>query len=1057
MTSKDIRFSIRVTVVGMFLLLSALIMVVAIGLQYYFSSWMASDARLGAYRQMAVSTSDYLAALDSRAIETTHMLAAYPGLVGEDGQVNPVARTIFAETLQRNPVFYAIYIGLADGDFYELINLDAGAVVRRQLGALPQDRWVVLKVSGEGADRQRETRYYDADFVLRASHQEPSDYYANRRPWYVHAQPGRVHKTPPYLFQHLQAPGQTYSTTMQAEGAVLAVDIALFSLSDHLRAVSDGLSRSYFYQSNGEVIATSDRAILPALPRVTPLQLNEAQQQVVAANPLLLVSNEMDWPPFDFALSGEPQGYAIELLNMLGEMTGLRFRYVNGLSWAELQAMYANGLLDILHPVLGTEENAALGELSRPMVNAPFGVLTLAQAAPITSISQLEGKQVAIPRGWSIVQTLQQDFPAIGIVEVDSVQALFTAVRERRVDAGLDTAAVLQYTQREFFITDVEIHAPLDFGTLIVPTSYHYLVSPRREGVAALLDYAMEQLTPRQAATLQARWLLHEETPRQRSSTVPYPALVEMAADPANRDRLHRLEFEGKEHFVYLLAIGEGDGRQDFLAVFAPTSAVLAPVVARVQLISLISAALLLLLIPIAVRLASTIVVPIKQLALENEKIQQRRYRELLPVQSRIVEIDELAGSMMQMARAIEQHARQQEALMDSFIQIIAQAIDDKSPYTAGHCARVPELAMMLASAAEQDSQAPFDQFRFADEAARREFRIGAWLHDCGKITTPEHIVDKATKLETIYNRIHEIRMRFEVLWRDAELEYWQQRLARPQDEASLRAALEQRQQALQEDFAFIASCNRGGESMQEQDLARLDVLADTVWWRHFDDRLGLSMDELLRHESAEQALPVAETLLADKPWHLIPRRRNGDYPAHLGIRMEVPEYLYNLGERYNLRIERGTLSTEDRFKINEHMISTIRMLDALPLPEDLAQVPRYASTHHETLDGRGYPRRLQGEDLSIPERIMVLADIFEALTASDRPYKDAKSISTAIAILHQMVQDQHVDRDVFELFLRSGVHLKYARRYLSPEQLDEVDLTRYLHRSHDGVVQQRD
>ena len=160
---------------------------------------------------------------------------------------------------------------------------------------------------------------------------------------------------------------------------------------------------------------------------------------------------------------------------------------------------------------------------------------------------------------------------------------------------------------------------------------------------------------------------------------------------------------------------------------------------------------------------------------------------------------------------------------------------------------------------------------------------------------------------------------------------------------------------------------------------------------------------------------------------------------------MEVPAYLANLGEIYNLSVSRGTLTAEDRFRINEHMISTIKMLESLPFPEELSKVPRYASTHHETMRGSGYPRKLSGDQLSIPERILVVADIFEALTASDRPYKKAKTISEALDILHKMVEDNHVDRDCFELFVRDGVYLQYAREFLGAEQIDEVDVGRYL------------
>ena len=184
---------------------------------------------------------------------------------------------------------------------------------------------------------------------------------------------------------------------------------------------------------------------------------------------------------------------------------------------------------------------------------------------------------------------------------------------------------------------------------------------------------------------------------------------------------------------------------------------------------------------------------------------------------------------------------------------------------------------------------------------------------------------------------------------------------------------------------------------------------------------------------------------MADKPEHLIPRYRPMDYVNQFGIRMDIPEHLYNLGEVYNLSVSRGTLTAEDRFKINEHMISTIRMLEKLPFPADLARVPRYASTHHETLNGTGYPRKLTAQDLSLPERMIAVADVFEALTAADRPYKKAKTVSESIAILYRMVQDNHLDRDVFELFLKEGIYRDYAERFLAAEQLDDVDIKRYL------------
>lgn len=402
-----------------------------------------------------------------------------------------------------------------------------------------------------------------------------------------------------------------------------------------------------------------------------------------------------------------------------------------------------------------------------------------------------------------------------------------------------------------------------------------------------------------------------------------------------------------------------------------------------------------------------------------------------------------------QSAVALENHnllAAQRE-LMDALIRLIAGAIDAKSAYTGGHCERVPELAFMLAQAACATDSGPLADFCFADDEAWREFRIGAWLHDCGKMTTPEYVVDKATKLETIYNRIHEIRTRFEVLLRDAEIE----RLTAihehgvPPAEADARC-VERRHQLL-DDFAFVAECNLGGEFMAPERVERLQRLAGETWLRHFDNRIGLSQEEAQRYSaSPSEPLPVREHLLADQAWHVVPRLRdNPAYDAHHGWQVTVPKHLYNFGEIYNLSVGRGTLTEEERFKINEHIIQTIVMLEQLPLPKQFRRVPEYAGTHHETMIGTGYPRRLTGEQLSIPSRIMAIADIFEALTASDRPYKPMKKLSECIRILSFFKKDQHIDPDLFDLFLTSGVYRQYAERYLKPEQIDEVDIHQYV------------
>lgn len=387
-----------------------------------------------------------------------------------------------------------------------------------------------------------------------------------------------------------------------------------------------------------------------------------------------------------------------------------------------------------------------------------------------------------------------------------------------------------------------------------------------------------------------------------------------------------------------------------------------------------------------------------------------------------------------------------QRALFDAFIQVLANTIDAKSPYTGGHCQRVPQLAEALMQRMCEVRDGPFADVSMS-EVELYEFHLGAWLHDCGKLTSPEHIIDKATKLETLYNRIHEVRMRFEVLWRDAELEYWQQYVSGA-DPLRIKRELLQKHEQLQTDFAFVAQSNIGGEAMADAHVQRLQAIGSAVWQRHFDDRIGLSRAEQDRLSNVPPPpLPAREFLLADRPEHIVPwgaRRppvEPGNRANHWHFDMALPAQEAHRGELHNLAVRRGTLTEEDRFKINEHIVQTIILLSGLPFPSNLARVPAIAGSHHEKLDGTGYPRRLNGSELSLADRVMTLADIFEALTASDRPYKPPKTLSESLNIMATMVREQHLDAEVFRFFLRSGVWLDYAQRFLSAAQCDNVDV----------------
>ena len=364
--------------------------------------------------------------------------------------------------------------------------------------------------------------------------------------------------------------------------------------------------------------------------------------------------------------------------------------------------------------------------------------------------------------------------------------------------------------------------------------------------------------------------------------------------------------------------------------------------------------------------------------------------------------------------------------LLESFVDVLAKAIDAKSPYTGLHCQKVPIITRMLATAAVQETKGPLKNFEMSDNDWYA-LHIASWLHDCGKIITPEYIMDKSAKLETINNRIHEIRSRFEILRRDAHIEYLQKRLKNADTKEKLQAEFVAKVEKMTDDFEFVGKCNIGDEALTKQDIERLDKIAEEYSFvRYFSRMTGLSWGEKkLINTPSTYINPEVEHVLQDRP--------------------EQVAGPYNQGELTNIKIKQGTINNAERQKINEHIVTTINMLKNLPFPPELANIVEYAGAHHERVDGKGYPNGLTGEQMSIPAKIMAIADVYEALTAKDRPYKEPKKLSQVLKIMQEMKNTGHLDPDLYELFIKSGVYMDYAKEYIDKNQIDDINPEEFL------------
>jgi HD-GYP domain-containing protein (c-di-GMP phosphodiesterase class II) len=367
---------------------------------------------------------------------------------------------------------------------------------------------------------------------------------------------------------------------------------------------------------------------------------------------------------------------------------------------------------------------------------------------------------------------------------------------------------------------------------------------------------------------------------------------------------------------------------------------------------------------------------------------QDRSAGQVIPFSIESQDMTESLASQAAVALTNNRLINNLEVLLESFIRTVATAIDEKSPYTGGHVRRVAELTMTIARKINEVKEGPFANVCF-DEYQLKELRLAAWLHDVGKITTPEYVIDKSTKLETIFDRLALLKMRFEVLKRDHEINILNKNLSLEKDQGS---SLDNPKQdpffkTLAEDFDFLVKINMGSEYLANDKIVRLRSIAVRKW-------------------------------LMDGEW----------------------QPLLNEEELKNLSIRQGTLTDEERSIINNHATVTYKMLSQLPFPRKMRHVADYAADHHEKIDGTGYPRGRKGDQLSLQSRILAMADIFEALTAKDRPYKKGKKLSEVMKIMGFMVKDRHIEADLFDLFIKEQIYLDYAKNELAPHQVDQLD-----------------
>jgi HD-GYP domain-containing protein (c-di-GMP phosphodiesterase class II) len=877
------------------------------------------------------------------------------------------------EAMQHTAALSAIYIGYANGDFFQLRRLDASASRILDMPVPPRAAYLlqsVIRHSGRPSDAVFIFLANDLQ-VLSTTRRLGYGYDPRQRAWYLQAMRTPIQvQTKPYMFFTTSEPGITIARRSANLGAVVGADISLADLSSILGAQKISPSAELaLVDEHTSVLAYQKPELInksqDSQGRLRMALLSELGGRQFAALAHKISERVFD-TPFHTDIDGRPWSGRINPVRLGGESFYLAISVPDDELLADARHMLNYGVLVTVFLLLAAIPLAALvaWRLGLPLRR-------LAREAQAMQNFDFRSEVKARSR----------------IREIDMLMSSMHETRstiQRFTEISIALAAEHNLDRLlEHIVTETMSIAHADAGIL------YLLDDERRQALPQLAKWTDQ---PDDMQTQPATLAIHQ--PENADNP-----LCQTLLNGSRQIRMMDADAMRQAHWL-----GEVPGH----LASQPHAHMLAT-------------------IPLKNRREETIgailwIGPMKDAGTELHLF---------------AFLEALSGAA---AISIEnkQLIKAQTDLQEAMIQIIAGAIDAKSPYTGGHCQRVPELTKMLAQAACDAETGPFQDFDL-NEDQWREVHVASWLHDCGKVTTPEFVVDKATKLETIYDRLHEIRMRFEVIKRDRRIASLQA-ILNGADRLTAEAVLTEELAQLDEDFEFIASCNEGTERMAPESMLRVQQIAQRTWQRTLDDRIGISWEERARkNQQPAVPLPAQENLLSDRIDHRIARSDQDRLaPDNIwNFKVQTPELLYNRGEIYNLCIARGTLTAEERYKINEHMIQTIIMLDRLPFPRHLANVPEIAGGHHEKMDGTGYPKRLKREEMSPVARMMAVADIFEALTAADRPYKKGKKLSEAIAIMVKMKAEDHIDPDVFDLFFETGIYLAYAKKYMEPELID--------------------
>ncbi|HAS61988.1 MAG TPA: hypothetical protein DCS35_05100 [Vibrio sp.] len=575
-SSKTARkFSIRFTVGTMFIFATVITAIIAISLQYYFTRQMSQEHVLTKLTMASAEISEYIQQIEVNATSSARILRSVSSSADRQFSEREI-RDIFVQVLKDNPLFYSLYYGNEREDFYQIINLESSPIVRERLNADERDRWVLIKIRGDDKSRIRTTEYLTSRLTRTRIETETSNYFPSQRPWYHAAKEDSVYKTDPYLFKHLKITGQTYST--RSKTSVIGVDIVLSSVSSKISADAMGIKgaqgiEAFLFNQNGEVIASNlpERTQI-SIPAAKPMVLPPQQAALIQATPTLVVSNQNNWGPYDFARAGEPQGYAIDTLKLLSKMTGIKFEFVNGFDSQALVEKFNRGKIDVIHSVTNKlHVDASVPGMT--LYSAPMGIAALSTQTLPNNLSQLKQQRLVVVRGRGVEELVRDRLPNADIQAVANFGVAQDRLLNGQATYVIDSYLALNEMKGIANTETISINPLDDLNN--VP--FQLLLSKPYLALLPILREAHQNLTERQSRALHLKWLDENVS---KGGFVPYPELHQLARDKQAHNQM--LLVEDNNNYLYVTPVsGSNIDGQEYFAVVVPKQVITAQVYDR--------------------------------------------------------------------------------------------------------------------------------------------------------------------------------------------------------------------------------------------------------------------------------------------------------------------------------------------------------------------------------------------------------------------------------------------------------------------------------------------